>query len=228
MSKTCVKCGYVRQASDTAPDYECPKCGVIYAKAEAVLATKALGVRQESQIEKPEKPQMPFKHVILSIIVLCVIGALGYVGYQAVKRHDESQKQKEQAKAISKKENEVEKAKLILRNYAQEVMTEMIKLQLKDPDSVQLKNVQVFTETMKHKSGAEGIIQYILCGDLNAKNSYGGYVGYRSFIVSFVQDGDPPSSKHIYVNIQETGEGDKFSVKVEKECQNRVLISEKS
>ena len=36
MSKTCVKCGYIRQATDRAPDYECPKCGVIYAKAEAV------------------------------------------------------------------------------------------------------------------------------------------------------------------------------------------------
>lgn len=38
MSKKCVKCGYVRQTSDTAPWYECPKCGVIYAKAEAATA----------------------------------------------------------------------------------------------------------------------------------------------------------------------------------------------
>jgi uncharacterized protein YbjQ (UPF0145 family) len=29
----CPKCQYVRQPHDTAPDYECPKCGVIYAKA---------------------------------------------------------------------------------------------------------------------------------------------------------------------------------------------------
>lgn len=32
--KTCPKCGYVRQPQDEAPDYECPKCGVIYAKAQ--------------------------------------------------------------------------------------------------------------------------------------------------------------------------------------------------
>lgn len=38
MSKECIKCGYVRQPTDTAPDYECPKCGVIYAKVEAALA----------------------------------------------------------------------------------------------------------------------------------------------------------------------------------------------
>jgi predicted nucleic-acid-binding Zn-ribbon protein len=32
MSITCPKCGYTRQPTDHAPDYECPKCGVIYAK----------------------------------------------------------------------------------------------------------------------------------------------------------------------------------------------------
>lgn len=42
MSKECVKCGYIRQATDTAPTYECPKCGVIYAKAEAALANGTL------------------------------------------------------------------------------------------------------------------------------------------------------------------------------------------
>lgn len=42
MSKECVKCGYVRQISDRAPDYECPKCGVIYAKAEDALANGTL------------------------------------------------------------------------------------------------------------------------------------------------------------------------------------------
>lgn len=34
MGKKCIKCGYERQPSDTAPDYECPKCGIVYAKAE--------------------------------------------------------------------------------------------------------------------------------------------------------------------------------------------------
>lgn len=31
----CPKCGYVRQAGDKAPDYECPRCGVVYAKVRA-------------------------------------------------------------------------------------------------------------------------------------------------------------------------------------------------
>lgn len=29
---TCPKCRYTRKPEDTAPDYECPQCGVIYAK----------------------------------------------------------------------------------------------------------------------------------------------------------------------------------------------------
>jgi len=29
----CVKCGYERQPEDAAPEGECPRCGVIYAKA---------------------------------------------------------------------------------------------------------------------------------------------------------------------------------------------------
>ena len=30
--KICPKCNYQRQSTDTAPDYECPKCGIVYAK----------------------------------------------------------------------------------------------------------------------------------------------------------------------------------------------------
>ena len=32
MEKTCPKCKYTRKATDYAPDYECPSCGVIYSK----------------------------------------------------------------------------------------------------------------------------------------------------------------------------------------------------
>ena len=42
MAKTCIKCGYTRGESETAPDYECPSCGVVYAKAEAAHARLAL------------------------------------------------------------------------------------------------------------------------------------------------------------------------------------------
>lgn len=40
VGKTCPKCGHKRTSADPGPEYECPKCGVIYAKAEAALRAK--------------------------------------------------------------------------------------------------------------------------------------------------------------------------------------------
>jgi hypothetical protein len=42
MLQECPKCHYVRVPTDTAPDYECPRCGVVYAKVEA-----ARGLRRD-------------------------------------------------------------------------------------------------------------------------------------------------------------------------------------
>ena len=62
MSKECVKCGYVRQTTDTAPDYECPKCGVIYSKAEAALANGTLvPSRSRAKVIHPEPETIPSK-----------------------------------------------------------------------------------------------------------------------------------------------------------------------
>ncbi len=38
----CPKCGYVRKPSDTAPDWQCPSCGIAYAKLHAARAPLAL------------------------------------------------------------------------------------------------------------------------------------------------------------------------------------------
>lgn len=37
MTTTCPKCRFVRPADTTAPDWQCPACGVAYAKARAAL-----------------------------------------------------------------------------------------------------------------------------------------------------------------------------------------------
>ena len=38
MAKTCIKCGHTRRDSEPGPDYACPSCGIVYAKAEAAQA----------------------------------------------------------------------------------------------------------------------------------------------------------------------------------------------
>lgn len=39
-AKKCGKCGYIRKSTDTAPDWECPECGVVYEKFESVTQRK--------------------------------------------------------------------------------------------------------------------------------------------------------------------------------------------
>jgi len=49
--------------------------------------------------------------------------------------------------------------------------TERVATSLRDPSSVQFRNV---------KRGADGLV----CGEVNEKNAYGGYVGFVPFMVS--------------------------------------------
>lgn len=50
-----------------------------------------------------------------------------------------------------------------------------IKNQMKDPESTQFRNLREIQNTLNEKS---------LCGEINSKNSYGGYVGYMPFSYS--------------------------------------------
>lgn len=52
MITTCPKCGYVRQPQDTAPEYQCPQCQVIYEKY--LLHQK----RVAEELEKKIKPKL--------------------------------------------------------------------------------------------------------------------------------------------------------------------------
>jgi len=58
---------------------------------------------------------------------------------------------------------------------------------LKDPDSAQFRNIFV----------RQGKSKRVTCGEVNAKNSYGGYTGYRTFSVlegdskALIKQGDP-------------------------------------
>ncbi len=57
MEKKCKQCGYERQTADTAPDYECPKCGAIYAKVEARLKNDAKDSRLQKEWEKYDRKE---------------------------------------------------------------------------------------------------------------------------------------------------------------------------
>ena len=56
----------------------------------------------------------------------------------------------------------------------------MVSASLKDPDSATFKNVKVYR--VKNKNTGNVNVSAV-CGEVNAKNSYGGYVGYSNFAV---------------------------------------------
>lgn len=66
-----------------------------------------------------------------------------------------------------------------------------IKYQLKDPTSVLFRDVRVVKNTEGKKT---------VCGEVNAKNIYGGYVGFKSFYGSSIIDSDNEIMHKIQTN----------------------------
>jgi hypothetical protein len=59
MGKKCLKCGYIRNAGDPGPETDCPRCGVIYARAEARLGGQAETNSRETTEESPSTCSAP-------------------------------------------------------------------------------------------------------------------------------------------------------------------------
>jgi len=55
---------------------------------------------------------------------------------------------------------------------------ELVKYQLKDANSAEFRNEAVYP--VPNRDGV-----FIMCGEVNAKNSYGAYTGFKRFIVGF-------------------------------------------
>ena len=83
MRKICNKCGYERQEADTAPDYECPKCGVIYAKVKTRLQYEKELVRRKE--EKKHQKEIAKKAKQKKIVIKTYMGsqALATSAFQA-------------------------------------------------------------------------------------------------------------------------------------------------
>lgn len=75
----------------------------------------------------------------------------------------------------------------------------------KDPESVHFRDAHLFRSTVLH-GGSSRVISYSLCGETNAKNSFGAYTGYRRFLVtSLVRKdngalGSEPYAQLIYID----------------------------
>jgi hypothetical protein len=59
----------------------------------------------------------------------------------------------------------------------------------KDPSSPQFRNVVLRQSKDK--------VSFYLCGEVNGKNSYGGYIGFRRFVVNYRTDGKLNTSSQV-------------------------------
>jgi len=57
-----------------------------------------------------------------------------------------------------------------LQRFTEEQLKDLVRTSLKDPESANFKNLRVMSNGRA------------LCGDVNAKNSYGGYTGFKAFV----------------------------------------------
>ena len=190
MTKKCPKCGYQRVPSDSSPEYECPKCGVIYAKfkAEGVgLAKSTIGAGHDTNTEKMSPTQ---KSSLIKWAVITVIAAgIGWFGLGRINtpKASESIPQNSLESKLVKESKLEEESKLAEQNEAvnqdkiiQSLLAE-VKAKLKDPESAQFRNQQFFASHITYADGVRVPVAYTICGEINAKNSYGGYSGYRRF-----------------------------------------------
>jgi hypothetical protein len=90
MLKNCPKCGYERQPRDTAPDYECPKCGIIYSKfrtpaiAGQSLSPETTKTRPFKKPEQESNQLNKFKFYLIGVFILGFISGY-FVGREHIK-----------------------------------------------------------------------------------------------------------------------------------------------
>jgi glutaredoxin len=70
MTQICPKCSYIRKASDTCPDWQCPACQVVYTKAGETLPMKSAGANNvKMHHEGSAIPASTWKWLIVLVIL---------------------------------------------------------------------------------------------------------------------------------------------------------------
>jgi hypothetical protein len=75
----CPSCGYRRQADDAAPDWQCPACGIAYAKAQVAADAPDPGEPRE-RLRMRRAPDKPFLVAVQKVLSLMLFGAVVLFG----------------------------------------------------------------------------------------------------------------------------------------------------
>lgn len=160
MGLLCSNCKYERPSNHRGADTSCPLCNTAYpTKSKFSLAKKcgaAFGAMGRLQ---------KWLAVIVAIAVLVILAG-GLSAYYMNQKSANAEKK--------------------IREAVTDFLLSAVKEHLKDPDSVQFRGLEYFADKMAFEDGSRYTLQHKLCGEINAKNSYGGYVGYRSFYATAI------------------------------------------
>lgn len=83
--RTCPKCAYTRKLADKdKPGWQCPSCGIAYAKFDAPAAASMSAPHAVRATQEAHAPaELPVSRAALFWILACVVAA-GYLGYARV------------------------------------------------------------------------------------------------------------------------------------------------
>lgn len=74
MPVTCPKCRHVRQPEATAPDWQCPACGVAYVKAAEALRPSEKPVERRAPRPDAEDRVIPWGKLMMFVLFAAVVG----------------------------------------------------------------------------------------------------------------------------------------------------------
>lgn len=157
--KNCLKCGHQRLPSDQGSELECPKCGAIYAKVEAALAEKRRVELSEANTQKnisaskPKTTTSNSKKIFL--VTFLLIAGSAFFAWRT-------------------------NPDFIENKLAERKLLAVARENLFDPESANFRNLKVAKVSYGKDRPAKN---YVICGEMNAKNRYGAYIGFEKFAV---------------------------------------------
>lgn len=111
-------------------------------------------------------------HFKTSIALVVIIAGLASCG-KSKQQIEQEARQREAAQRVEAERKQAEAEQKAIAEKTQRFKDQLLS-SLRDPSSAQLRNLRI-----ERGEGGEA-----LCGEINAKNAYGGYVGFQPFAVT--------------------------------------------
>lgn len=118
-----------------------------------------------------------------------------------------------------------------MQRVATDFLIETLKSSLKDPGSAQVSEMEKFSYAQKLNDDQVVNTGYAVCGNINAKNSYGGYVGARHFYAQIIlknyslSEGDTDFEVFDFVDDYRKSREKSFRTTMAKVCKNELIVS---